>query len=262
MRNAVKGSTRGLIFGTLAVSLLSGPAFAQKPAVIDPKAQEMLKRSAATYAALHSYSCEAKIDKKVSFVPGVEATRIKLALQSPNQAAITLSERGETVQYFTEGNHLFVYSPNTNQFMQEENRMPPGQPKIAPVLNRGAAFAALVLLEPTILTNFASTIDAKSLTLGSVEIYNGIAVRTITEETKRLTSGRTLYQLTIGVKNHLIYRYNYIIQNPKDPAMGVNSQTEIDSSETYTNIQVNPVLPPAMFLPPASAKKITNTETK
>jgi len=262
MKESLSGNTRGLIFGTLAVSLLSGPAFAQKPAAIDPKAQEMLKQSAAAYTALHSYSCQAVMELKVDTLPGREATHVKVALQRPNQAAVTLSQNGKTVEYFTEGKSLYIYSSDKKQFMQEENRMPSDQPKTAPVINRGASFVALVLLEPTVLTSFASAVDTKSLTLGPVSMMSGIAVRTLTKEAKRLTSGRTLYRLTTGVKNHLVYRYDYIIENPKDPAMGVSAPIEIDNTETYTNIQANPVLPNAMFLPPAGAKKITNTETK
>jgi outer membrane lipoprotein-sorting protein len=250
---------------SVALAFLAGPAFAQKSTVpaIDPKAQEMLKQSAATYAALRSYSCEAETELKVDSLPGSRIIKIMLAFQKPNHAAVTVTKYGETQQFITDGKSLYLYVPDKKEYIQRD--LPPDIPAVGPVLTQGQTFLGLTLMKPTGLAFMADTTQTRiaSMTLGSPQLLNGVEVRTITRTLSRSDGGKMTFFITLGVKDHFLYRFADTIQSLKPLPMGEGSKAKrIDDTEIYTNIQADMVLPAADFLPPAGAKKITDTETK
>ena len=225
----------------------------------------MLRESAATYAALRSYSCQAITELKVDSLPGSRIITIKLAFQKPDHAAVSVTKYGETQQFYTDGKILYLYSPNKHQYIQSANTLPPGVPVTAPVLTQGQAFIGLTLLKPSGLSFLADTTQTQiaSMTVGPPEKRNGVEVQTITRRLSRSDGGKMIFFVTLGVKDHLLYRFADTIQSPKPLSMGEGSTARrVENTETYTNIRINPVLSAAAFLLPAGAKKITDTKTK
>ena len=264
MRNMFAPQAYALAFSFLSL-LASSPASAQKaPApTIDPKAQEMLRESAAIYAALRSYSCQAVTELKVDSLPGSRIISIKLAFQKPDHAAVSVTKYGETRQFYTDGKSLDVYSPDKNEYVQTANTLPPNVPVTAPVLTQGQAFIGLTLLKPSGLSFLADTTQTQiaSMTVGVPEKLNGVEVQTITRVLSRNDGGKMTFFITLGVKDHLLYRFADTIKSPKPLPMGEgNTAKRVDNTENYTNIRINPVLSAAAFLPPAGAKKTTDTK--
>ena len=260
MGNRIESNTRGLIFGFLTVSLLAVSAFAQKPAAIDPKALEMLKQSTAVYAALHSYSCQAVTEMKMDSLPGSRVIKITLAFQKPDHAALSMTEYGEMRQFFTEGKSLYLYVPDEKEYLQRT--LPPDVPAAVAVLTQGQSFIGLTLMKPHGLLTDDGNI--KSLTLEAPQTLNGVSVQTVTKVMRARNGGTLTFFVTIGVKDHLIYRFADTVLSPTPLPIGNGDikTKRIDNTKTYSNIQVNPALSAAAFLPPADAKKITDTQAK
>lgn len=225
---------------------------------IDPKAQGLLKQSAATYAAMHSYSCRVKTELTLDTVPGSRVIEIKLAFQKPNQAAVSMTKHGETRQFMTEGKSLYVLAPEKKEYVQEALR--PNVPPTAPVLTTGQTFIGLVLLRPEGLADLADPAHTQSLTLGPAQTLDGAEVRTITRVTSQQGGGRMTFHVTLGTKDHLLHGFTDTIQSLKPLPMGDGKVKRIDNSETYTDLRVDPALPAGAFLPPPDAKK-TATDT-
>ncbi len=258
MRNAAESSTRGLIFGTLTVLVLAVPAFAQKPAAIDPKALELLKQSTATYAALHSYSCRAVAVLKVDALPGSRIINMTLAFQKPDHATVAVTKYEETQQFLTDGRSLYLYAPDRKEYLQEA--LPPGIPAAAAVLTQGESFIGLTLMKPDGILSDNGNI--KSLTLRPPETLNGVPVQTVTKVMRAKNGGTMTFFITIGVEDHLLYRFADTILSPTPLPTGDTAikARRIDNTETYTDIKADPVLPATDFLPPAGAKKISETK--
>lgn len=245
----------------LAASLLlAAPAFAQKPAAIDPKALEMLKQSAAVYAALHSYSCRAVAELKMDSLPGSRIIKMMVTFQKPDHAAIAVSKHDETQQFLTDGKSVYLYAPDKNEYLQKA--LPPTVPAATAVLTQGQSFIGLMLMKPDGLLTDDGNI--KSLTLGAPETLDGVPVQTVTKVMNARNGGTMTFYVTIGVKDHLLHRFADTIMSPTPLPIGdaAIKTKRIDNTETYTDIQDNPVLPAAVFQPPAGAKRITDTETK
>ena len=242
----------------LAISLLAaGPASAQVifTRVIDPKAQDLLRQSAAAYGALHSYSCRVQTELKMDSVPGSRIIKLDRAFQKPDRAAVAVTEDDETRQFFTNGKSLYVYSPDRKEYMQ--GALPPNVPPTAPVLTQGQSFIGLVLMKPSSLDVLAARGNALSLTLGPPRTLDGAEVRTVTRVVPGgVDGGRLTFSLTIGTKNHLIHRFASLIVSPKPLLMGEGNTKRIDNDETYTNIRVDPALSATAFLPPLGSRKV------
>ncbi len=266
MSNRIENNIHSLIFDGIALLVLAVPAFAQQPAEIDPKAQEFLNQSVTVYAALRSYSCQA-IQKQTltqtGTMPDSRTSRITLAYQNPDHAALALTANGETQQIFTNGESDFFYSPVKKEYQQVHIPAVPGLPKTFDVLSVGMSFIGIILLEPADLSTISgasmlpNTGSIEALTLGPETILDGIAVRTVTKVTNK---GKIVYRVTLGVKNHLLYHYGYTVRQLQDPASGASKGVQIDGDETYTDIKLNSTLPAATFLPPAGAKKTSETK--
>ncbi len=242
-----------------AACLLAGPATAQEVfvRVINPKAQELLTQSAATYGALQSYSCRVQTELKMDSVPGSRIIKLDLTFQKPDRAAVAMTEDDETRQFFTNGRSLYVYSADKKEYMQVA--LPPNVPPTAPVLTQGQSFIGLVLMKPSSLGVLAARGNALSLTLGPPRTLDGAEVRTVTRVVPGgVDGGRLTFSLTIGTKDHLIHRFTSLIVSPKPLPMGASEGDvrRIDNSEIYTDLRVDPALSAASFLPPPDAKKV------
>ena len=260
MRNKVNRNAHGLIFGAFAVSVLAAPAFAQQPAAIDPKALELLKQSAATYQALHSYSCRVVAELKMDSLPGSRIIKMTVAFQKPDHAAVTVSKHGETQQFLTDSKSVYLYAPDKNEYLQKT--LPSTVSGAAAVLTQGESFIGLVLMKPNgFLTDNG---NIKSLVLGIPEMVDGVPVQTVTKVMSTQNGGTMTFFITLGMKNYFLYRFADTIVSPTPLPIGdaAIKTKRIDNTETYTEIQANPALPALAFLPPAEAKKIIDTETK
>lgn len=246
---------------SLFTLLLLSPASAQQApaATIDPKAQEVVRQSAAVYAALHSYSCQADTRMMMDSLPGDHQIVIKLKFQKPDHAAIYLAENNKTRWFLTSGKSLVTYTPGSRTYAMVAPT--PDELPATTVLIEGASFIGLVLLTSSAILEIASAEDARSLTLGPLEMIGGTAVRTVTK-VRAKNGATTTIALTLGVKDHLLYRYVYLGQSSQPLPMGDNKAKRVLSEETYTDVRANPVLSAASFLPSAGAKKIKDTETK
>ena len=241
-----------LSYPLLAASLFCCLPAAAAPAV-DPKAQALLRQSAAIYQALHSFSCRIKTEIRIDSAPGSRVIKIKLVFQAPDKAAATVDKNDETVQYFSDGTSLYLYSPVRKQYLQ--SKMPLNASATAPVLTQGQSFQGLLLLRPAGLKTIAEAAGMDTLTVGPPEVFDGFAVRTVTKVTKHRDGGLMTMALTLGVKDHLVHRYVSTIQSPTPLMPKENDVRRIDNAETYSDIQVDPTLPASTFLPPPDAKK-------
>ena len=256
MRNVPHKSRHSPALVLLAATLLlAGPARAQTASTpaIDPKAQELLKQSAATYAAMQSYSCQVRTELTLDTVPESRIIEIKLAFQKPSQAAVSMTKYGQTRQFMTDGKSLYAYAPDKKEYVQEALR--PNVPPTAPILTQGETFLGLVLLRPAGLADLADPARTASLTLGPVKTVDGAEVRTVTRVLLQRGGGKMTFYVTLGTKDHLLHHFADTIQSPKPLPMGEGKVKRIDNSETYTDLRVDPALPAATFLPPPDAKK-------
>lgn len=241
-----------LTYPLLAVALFCCLPAAAAPTV-DFGAQALLKQSAATYQALHSFSCQVRTELTLGGVPASRTMKITLAYQKPDQAVVSVNKYDETVQYFCDGKSFYSYSPPGKEYVQ--NEIPAGVPPAAPVLTQGQSFIGLVLLKPLGLSTLADAPGIKTLTLGPLETLDGVSVRTVTRVTSGRDGGQMTFFVTIGVKDHLIHRFADIVQSPKPLSADMGGVKRIDNRETYTDIHINPALPASTFLPPPDAKK-------
>ncbi len=180
---------------------------------------------------------------------------IKMAYQKPNQAVLTLQKDGETQQFFSDGKNLFLYLPAKKEYRQD--KLPSNVPPTVPVLTQGQCFIGLVLLKPAGLSALADPTRTKRLTLGPIETVNGASARTVTRVISGRDGGTMTFYFTISLKDHLIQRFADTIKSPKALPMGDDGSAvkQIDNRETYTAIEIDPILPASTFLPPPSAKK-------
>ena len=250
----------------LAISLIAAflcannPAFAQKSAAstIDSKAQDLLKQSAATYQGLHSLSCHIQTELILGGVPGSRIIKITLACRKPDQAAVTVNKKDENDhdemrQYFSDGKNFYLYAPDKKEYTQD--KLPANIPAAAPALTQGQSFVGLLLLKPSGLLALADPARTKRLTLGPIETLNGAEVRTITRVVSGKDGGTMTFYITLGTKDHLLHRFADTIKSPKPLPMGDGSVKQIDNRETYTDIQIDPILSASTFLPPPDAKQ-------
>lgn len=231
---------------------LAGPAFAQKPAVFDPNALALLKKSTAVYQALHSYSCDVDAELKVDSLPGSRMTILKIQFQKPDHAAVSIIRYGETKQVYTDGKQVYSYVPDKKQYTAAT--LPPNIPAAAVVLTQGESFIGLTLLKPDgLLTNDG---NIESLTLGAPEMLNGVRVQTVAKTMRGRDGGKITFFVSIGTKDNLIYRFASTLQSPTPLPIGDGKARRVDNIENYSDIKGNQTLPASAFLPPPEAKKL------
>lgn len=239
-------------FLVLGASFFCGLPATAAPTV-DPGALALLKSSAATYQHMTSFSCQARAELTLGGVLTGRITKMTMAFQKPDRAAVSVNKYDETAQYFCDGKSFYSYSPANKEYVQDD--LPAGVARVAPVLMQGQSFLGLVLLRPAGLSTLADAAGIKSLTLGPLETLDGVAVRTVTRITSGRDGGQMTFFVTIGVRDHLVHRFADIIQSPKPLSADMGGVKRIDNRETYTDIRINPALPASTFLPPPDAKK-------
>ena len=218
----------------------------------------MLRQSAAAYGTLHSYRCQVRTELRLNGEAHGRVIQISLSYQKPSQAAVSVLKNGQRIQYICDAHTLYICSPDGKEYLKRP--FSKGTPPEVFVMAQGESFVGLTLLQPAGLTALADVKTAKSLTLGPLETVGKIDVRTVTRVIARADGSSMTFRLTLGVKDHLIYNFSDTIQSAAPLVDSTGNVTQIDSSEIYSSIQADPVLPASTFLPPPGAKQITPNE--
>ncbi len=236
----------------LAASFLPAvPASAQTP-------QALLKQSETTYEAMHSFSCFI-FRKTTSGSPArTRITTFRLVFQIPDKLALTSSgfdlnrvagtDKVQTVQYLANGLHLLVCLPDKKQYFDSPS--PDNTRRGFFVLADAGSFAASVLLCRFGMKPLTDLAQDKSLALGPLQTINGVEVQILTGVVSRKAGITTKYSLALGAKDHLVYQFVSATQGK------MSSGTQGAVRELCSGIQVNPVLPASVFLPPPGTTKV------
>ena len=220
--------------------------------------QQLLQQSETTYKAMHSFSCFV-FRKITSGSPAkTKITTFHVVFQAPDRLALTSSgfdlndlagaDKVQTVEYLANGSHLLVCLPNKKQYFDSPS--PDNAHPAFFVLADAGSFAASVLLCQFGMKPLSDLAQDKSARLGLPEEINGVEVQVITGVLSRKAGVTTKYSLALGTKDHFVYRFVSTAQG----SMRGGKQSIV--RELCSDIRVNPVLPPSVFLPPPGAAKV------
>ncbi len=208
-------------------------------ATIDPKAQQALTQMRAAYANLKSFSA----DIKLSGSAGVPQLSSSIQWQKPNRFSVSIIKGIATLHTVSDGKTLFrALSTQPKQY--QKVALPTGVNTLPQALEISGA-PELMLSSLNSLVSSLQAPTLKSLTLDNA----ASTTQTVTALMKdNRASGQ--FALTIANSDHLLRQINIHFGQ-----VGATGQ-QTDGTETYSNVQVNPVLPASTFafVPPAGAK--------
>ena len=229
------------------VGLLPAAAQAQAPAAPpdDSKAVALFVQMARAYQSLRSYT-------GVETADGGEAQgmpyRMTLAYARPAQVSLEVRRAGHTPEMrriVSDGLHLSVSAMGTSN-LYWKRPLTKARTVLDQALGEGGvktSFAALFLEHGDLM---AGSVTGQSLTLGPPDVAEGVPVDTLLMRSVSPEGGRSQSTFQISRADHLLRRVTETDQWPGRP-------TET-WTETFTQVQANPTLPPSSFAPPPGAQ--------
>jgi len=231
------------------------PSVPLPPAQIEPRARELLNRMSEVYKGLKSYSgtmnLQATQDGKE--IPEVRLHHVIL-FQRPARFVIMTTDSTGTTTTVTDGFYSFArHSRDLRQYTKQA--APSGERAVRLIMRQaGADTPALPLLlaGEDIFQDYAQ--DLRSLAVGSPTTVAGVPVETVVAGLQH-GADKATFTYFIGRDDHLLRRLT--ISTPKTA-----TEPLIETTETHTEVRLNPVLSDAAFtfVPPAGARLIASLE--
>ncbi len=212
---------------------------------IEPRARQLLEQMAGAYASLNSYS--GAITVRDDSQPGAGEQRVTIALRKPDRVAIvTRDKTGGWRRVVSDGKHLYLVSSQDTGHYRKRS-LQPRVPGFYQALSVGGnkVSGALFLGQSPYQGLHENVL---SLRVGPPGTVSGVAVETVTATLKSPPGLSATY--AIGKSDHLLRRL--VLSGTVKGKTGKHT-------ETHSNIQANPPLPPSLFrfTPPPGSEAVS-----